>query len=42
MSAARRIADSHHAERGTPATAPRLATRMGVALPVATAALAQL
>ncbi|WP_373465157.1 hypothetical protein [Streptomyces sp. V2I9] len=42
MSAARRIADSHHAERGTPATAAQLATRMGVALPVATAALAQL
>ncbi|UQX03673.1 DUF2637 domain-containing protein [Streptomyces sp. RerS4] len=42
LSAARRIADTHHAEHGTPVTAAQLATRMGVALPVATAALAQL
>ncbi|MEV8069775.1 DUF2637 domain-containing protein [Streptomyces sp. NPDC085995] len=42
LSAARRIADTHHAEHGTPVTAAQLATRMGIALPVATAALAQL
>ncbi|WP_246177091.1 hypothetical protein [Streptomyces paromomycinus] len=42
LSAARRIADTHHAEHGTPVTSAQLATRMGVALPVATAALAQL
>ncbi|WP_250401687.1 DUF2637 domain-containing protein [Streptomyces cellostaticus] len=42
LSAARRIADTHHTEHGTPVTAAQLATRMGVALPVATAALAQL
>ncbi|MER5553210.1 DUF2637 domain-containing protein [Streptomyces sp. NPDC002793] len=42
LNAARRIADTHHAEHGTPVTAAQLATRMGVALPVATAALAQL
>ncbi|WP_030421408.1 DUF2637 domain-containing protein [Streptomyces sp. NRRL F-5065] len=42
LSAARRIADTHHAEHGAPVTAAQLATRMGVALPVATAALAQL
>ncbi|GAT85231.1 SpdA protein [Streptomyces sp. F-3] len=42
LSAARRIADTHHAEHGTPVTAAQLAARMGVALPVATAALAQL
>ncbi|MER7855373.1 SpdA protein [Streptomyces bacillaris] len=42
LDAARRIADTHRAERGTPITAAQLATRMGVALPVATAALAQL
>ncbi|KIE28164.1 SpdA protein [Streptomyces sp. MUSC 125] len=42
LSAARRIADTHHAEHGTPVTAAQLATRMGVALPVATAAIAQL
>ncbi|MER7969463.1 SpdA protein, partial [Streptomyces sp. NPDC096080] len=42
LSAARRIADTHHAEHGTPVTAAQLPTRMGVALPVATAALAQL
>ncbi|KIE28159.1 SpdA protein [Streptomyces sp. MUSC 125] len=42
LDAARRIADNHHAEHGTPITAAQLKTRMGVALPVATAALAQL
>ncbi|MFF4741562.1 DUF2637 domain-containing protein [Streptomyces sp. NPDC001268] len=42
LHAARRIAETHHAEHGTPVTAAQLATRMGVALPVATAALAQL
>ncbi|ELS53625.1 DUF2637 domain-containing protein [Streptomyces viridochromogenes] len=42
LSAARRIADTHHAEHGAPISAAQLATRMGVALPVATAALAQL
>ncbi|MGW0819702.1 DUF2637 domain-containing protein [Streptomyces sp. NPDC002845] len=42
LSAARRIADTHHAEHGAPVTAAQLATRMGIALPVATAALAQL
>ncbi|CAL9325041.1 DUF2637 domain-containing protein [Streptomyces sp. SudanB91_2054] len=42
LTAARRIAVAHHAEHGTPVTAAQLATRMGVALPVATAALAQL
>ncbi|MBT2906607.1 DUF2637 domain-containing protein [Streptomyces sp. McG8] len=41
LNAARRIADTHHAEHGAPITAAQLATRMGVALPVATAALAQ-
>ncbi|MCX4966085.1 DUF2637 domain-containing protein [Streptomyces sp. NBC_00654] len=42
LDAARRIADTHRAEHGTPITAAHLGTRMGVALPVATAALAQL
>ncbi len=42
LSAARRIADAHHAEHGAPISATRLATRMGVALPMATAVLAQL
>ncbi|WP_411574295.1 DUF2637 domain-containing protein [Streptomyces fradiae] len=42
LSAARRIADTHHAEHGAPISAAQLATRMGVALPVATAALAQI
>jgi hypothetical protein len=42
LAAARRIADTHRAEHGTPITAAHLGTRMGVALPVATAALAQL
>ncbi|MFE7752629.1 DUF2637 domain-containing protein [Streptomyces sp. NPDC057428] len=40
--AARHIADTHHAEHEAPITAAQLATRMGVALPVATTALAQL
>ncbi|MFE7401763.1 hypothetical protein [Streptomyces sp. NPDC057557] len=35
-------ARTHHAEHGTPITAAHLGTRMGVALPVATTALAQL
>ncbi|MFE2844874.1 DUF2637 domain-containing protein [Streptomyces scopuliridis] len=42
LDAARRIADTHRAEYGTPITAAHLGTRMGVALPVATAALTQL
>ncbi|GAA1550303.1 hypothetical protein [Streptomyces globosus] len=42
LDAARRIADTHHAQHGTRITAPQLGTRMGIALPVATAALAQL
>ncbi|MER7967127.1 SpdA protein [Streptomyces ardesiacus] len=42
LDAARRIADTHRAEHGTPITAAHLGTRMGVALPVAAAALAQL
>lgn len=42
LDAARRIAATHHAEHGTPITAAHLGARMGVALPVATAALAQL
>ncbi|WP_406739961.1 DUF2637 domain-containing protein [Streptomyces atratus] len=42
LDAARRIADTHRAEHGTPITAAHLGTRMGIALPVATAALAQL
>ncbi|MET7714379.1 DUF2637 domain-containing protein [Streptomyces sp. NPDC005407] len=42
LDAARRIADAHRAEHGTPVSAAHLGTRMGVALPVATAALAQL
>ncbi|MFE3599698.1 hypothetical protein [Streptomyces sp. NPDC059142] len=42
LDAARRIADTHHAVHGTPITAAHLGTRMGIALPVATAALAQL
>ncbi|WP_103531109.1 DUF2637 domain-containing protein [Streptomyces sp. SM11] len=42
LDAARRIADTHRAEHGTAITAAHLGTRMGVALPVATAALAQL
>ncbi|MFE5847343.1 hypothetical protein ACFQ7N_37575 [Streptomyces niveus] len=42
LDAARRIADTHRAEYGTPITAAHLGTRMGVALPVATAALAQI
>ncbi|WP_415939662.1 DUF2637 domain-containing protein [Streptomyces sp. 039-1] len=42
LNAARRIADTHRAEHGAPITAAQLGIRMGVALPVATAALAQL
>jgi hypothetical protein len=42
LDAARRIADTHRAEHEAPITAAQLGTRMGVALPVATAALAQL
>lgn len=42
LDAARHIADTHDTEHGAPITAAQLATRMGVALPVATAALAQL
>ncbi|MFF7156123.1 DUF2637 domain-containing protein [Streptomyces sp. NPDC008139] len=42
LDAARRIADTHRAEHGTTITAAHLGTRMGIALPVATAALAQL
>ncbi|WP_327301728.1 DUF2637 domain-containing protein [Streptomyces goshikiensis] len=42
LDAAQRISDTHEAEHGAPITAAQLATRMGVALPVATAALAQL
>ncbi|MGC9497543.1 hypothetical protein [Streptomyces sp. WG7] len=42
LDAARRIADTHHAEHGTPISAAHLGTRMGIALPVATTALAQL
>ncbi|MGW2435582.1 DUF2637 domain-containing protein [Streptomyces goshikiensis] len=42
LDAARHIADNHDAEHGAPITAAHLAMRMGVALPVATAALAQL
>ncbi|MFH9617709.1 DUF2637 domain-containing protein [Streptomyces pratensis] len=42
LDAARRISDTHHAEHGTPITAAHLGTRMGIALPVATTALAQL
>ncbi|MDQ0809375.1 hypothetical protein QFZ63_001089 [Streptomyces sp. B3I7] len=42
LDSARRIADTHRTEHGTPITAAHLGTRMGIALPVATAALAQL
>ncbi|MEV8101844.1 DUF2637 domain-containing protein [Streptomyces sp. NPDC088135] len=42
LDAARRIADTHRADYERPITAAQLGTRMGVALPVATAALAQL
>ena len=34
--------EEHRAEHGTPITAAHLGTRMGIALPVATTALAQL
>ncbi|WP_405204088.1 DUF2637 domain-containing protein [[Kitasatospora] papulosa] len=42
LDAARRIAETHRADHEAPITAAQLGTRMGVALPVATAALAQL
>jgi hypothetical protein len=42
LDAARRIADTHRADHEAPITATQLGARMGVALPVATAALAQL
>ncbi|MGW3086713.1 DUF2637 domain-containing protein [Streptomyces sp. NPDC001108] len=42
LDAARRLADTHRAEHGTPISAAQLGTRLGIALPVATAALAQL
>ncbi|MFJ1899537.1 MULTISPECIES: hypothetical protein [unclassified Streptomyces] len=42
LDAARRIVDTHRANHEAPITAAQLGTRMGVALPVATAALAQL
>jgi hypothetical protein len=42
LDAARRIADTHRIEHEAPITAAQLGARMGVALPVATAALAQL
>ncbi|MDQ0943498.1 DUF2637 domain-containing protein [Streptomyces sp. V1I1] len=42
LDAARRISDTHRAEYGTPITAAHLGARMGIALLVATAALAQL
>ncbi|MEU0377041.1 DUF2637 domain-containing protein [Streptomyces cyaneofuscatus] len=42
LDAARRIADTHRADHEAPITAAQLGTRMGVALPVAAAALAQL
>ncbi|MEU5633887.1 SpdA protein [Streptomyces rishiriensis] len=42
LDAARRIVDTHRAEHGTAITAAHLGTRMGIALPVATPALAQL
>ncbi|GGS07419.1 hypothetical protein Snoj_10880 [Streptomyces nojiriensis] len=42
LDAARRIADTHRDEHEAPITAAQLGNRMGVALPVATAALAQL
>ncbi|MEU8586890.1 DUF2637 domain-containing protein [Streptomyces sp. NPDC048664] len=42
LNAARHIADTHRTEHDTPITAAQLGQRMGVALPVATAALAQL
>ncbi|MFF7650428.1 DUF2637 domain-containing protein [Streptomyces sp. NPDC007983] len=42
LKAARTIADTHKAEHGEPITAAQLRTRLGVALPLATAAHAQL
>ncbi|WP_354671470.1 hypothetical protein [Streptomyces sp. SRF1] len=40
--AARTIADTYQAEHGEPITAAQLRTRLGIALPLATAAHAQL
>ncbi|MGW2366894.1 DUF2637 domain-containing protein [Streptomyces sp. NPDC001667] len=42
LMAARAIAESHHAEHGAPITVPQLKARLGVGLPLATAAHAQL
>lgn len=42
LMAARTIAESHHAEHGAPITVPQLKARLGVGLPLATAAHAQL
>ena len=42
LNAARTIADTYQAEHGEPITAAQLRTRLGVALPLATAAHAQL
>ncbi|MDJ0342513.1 SpdA protein, partial [Streptomyces sp. PH10-H1] len=42
LTVARRIADKHHADEGEPITPGQLKTRLGVTLPLATAALEQL
>lgn len=42
LAVARRIADKHHEDQGEPITAGQLKTRLGVTLPLATAALEQL
>ncbi|MCQ8829826.1 DUF2637 domain-containing protein [Streptomyces malaysiensis] len=42
LNAARTIADTYRAEHGEPITPAQLRTRLGVAMPLATAALAQL
>lgn len=42
LNAARAIADTYHAEHGAPITPAQLRTRLGVALPLATATHAQL
>ncbi|WP_030956936.1 DUF2637 domain-containing protein [Streptomyces sp. NRRL S-378] len=42
LDSAREIADSHHAATGQPITAPQLKARLGVSLPLATAAHAAL
>jgi len=42
LNVARRIADKHHEDQGEPITAGQLKTRLGVTLPLATAALEQL